>query len=263
MWPGRFSSGGRSCRGWLIWLIGVLLTLQLPACTSQGQEPAAQTLRIGILPDETEKALRERYAPLLSFVAAETGLACEQAKAWQDAGAKPFRIAVNLSGRQLGQSNIIQDVEEAIAASGLDPSFLELELTESCVMKRAEQAAKILDALRELGTTIAIDDFGTGYSSLNYLKRLPVDRLKIDRSLIHDIPGDPNDVAIAKAIVAMGHSLGLSVIAEGIETKVQRDLLASIGCDEMQGFLFSPPIAASALANLLDASPRWACANDR
>ena len=115
-------------------------------------------------------------------------------------------------------------------------------------MKRAERAAKTLDALRELGTTIAIDDFGTGYSSLSYLKRFAVDRLKIDRTFVRDIPRNANDTALAKSIIALGHSLNLSIVAEGVETQAQRELLASFGCDEVQGFLFSAPRTAEALA---------------
>lgn len=129
-------------------------------------------------------------------------------------------------------------------------------------MKRAEQAAKKLDALRELGTTIAIDDFGTGYSSLSYLKRFPVDRLKIDRSFVRDIPQDAHDIALAKAIVALGHSLNLSVVAEGVETQAQREFLTSIGCDEMQGFLYCAPKTASELVSLLFATAQSACVND-
>ncbi len=186
--------------------------------------------------------------------------ACAQAKAWQDDGLTPVRISVNLSGRQLEQDNIVQEVHAVLDDTGLDPSYLELELTESSVMKRAERAVKILDAFRELGITIAIDDFGTGYSSLSYLKRFPVDRLKIDRSFVRDIPQDANDVALARAIVALGHSLNLSVVAEGVETVAQRELLTSMGCDEMQGFLYSKPGTASELASLLSApGPTGVC----
>jgi len=188
--------------------------------------------------------------------------ACAQAKIWQKRGLKPFRIAVNLSGRQLRQTSIVREVRDVLEDTGLDPSYLELELTESSVMHQAEQAAKTLDALRGLGTTIAIDDFGTGYSSLSYLKRFPVDRLKIDRSFVRDIPQDANDIALAKAIVVLGHSLNLSVVAEGVETQAQRELLTSIGCDEMQGFLYSRPKTADELMSLLNTPARSACVND-
>jgi diguanylate cyclase (GGDEF)-like protein/PAS domain S-box-containing protein len=187
--------------------------------------------------------------------------ACAQAKAWQNNGLSPVRISVNLSGRQLEQANIVKEVHDALKDTGLDPAYLELELTESAVMKRAEHAAKALDGLRALGTTIAIDDFGTGYSSLSYLKRFSVDRLKIDRSFVRDIPQDPNDVALARAIVALAKSLDLSVVAEGVETEAQRDLLTSIRCDEMQGYLFSPPRPASELESLLSVPTRSVCIN--
>jgi len=187
--------------------------------------------------------------------------ACAQAKAWQDNGLTPVRISVNLSGRQLEQANIVQEVHDALQDAALDPAYLELELTESAVMKRAEHAAKALDGLRALGTTIAIDDFGTGYSSLSYLKRFPVDRLKIDRSFIRDIPQDPNDIALARAIVALAKSLGLGVVAEGVETEAQKDLLTSIRCDEMQGYLFSAPRPAGELESLLSSPTRPVCIN--
>jgi diguanylate cyclase (GGDEF)-like protein len=188
--------------------------------------------------------------------------ACTQVKAWQNDGLAPFRIVVNLSGRQLAQSKFVQEVRDVLEDTGLDPSHLELELTESSLMKQEERVARTLDALRALGTTISIDDFGTGYSSLSYLKRFPFDRLKIDRSFMRDIPQNSNDVAFAKAIVALGHSLNLGVVAEGVATQAQRELLTSIGCDEMQGFLYSAPRTASELAPLLSARTRSVCVND-
>jgi diguanylate cyclase (GGDEF)-like protein/PAS domain S-box-containing protein len=188
--------------------------------------------------------------------------ACAQAKAWQNDGLTPFRIAVNLSGRQLRNANISHVVRDILEETALDPCYLELELTESSVMKHAQQALKTLNMLRELGVTISIDDFGTGYSSLSYLKLFPVDRLKIDRSFVRDIPHDANDVAIASAIVTLGHSLNLSVIAEGIETQAQRELLTSIGCDEMQGFLHSTPRTASELLPMLTPQTLSSCVNE-
>ena len=188
--------------------------------------------------------------------------ACAQAKAWQNDGLTPFRIAVNLSERQLRNTDIAHEVRDILEETGLDPCYLELELTESSVMKNAQQALKALNLLREIGVNIAIDDFGTGYSSLSYLKLFPVDRLKIDRSFVRDIPHDANDVAIASAIVTLGHSLNLSVVAEGIETQAQRELLTSIGCDEMQGFLYSAPRTASELLLMLAPQTRSTCVND-
>ena len=188
--------------------------------------------------------------------------ACKQAKTWQNEGLVPFRMAVNLSERQLRNSGIALEVRDILEKTGLDPCYLELELTESSVMKHAQQALTTLNMLRDLGVTIAIDDFGTGYSSLSYLKLFPVDRLKIDRSFIRDIPHDVNDVAIARTIVTLGHSLNLSVVAEGIETPAQRELLTSIGCDEMQGFLYCQPLTADELLPMLTTQTLSDCCND-
>ena len=189
--------------------------------------------------------------------------ACAQAKTWQNDGLPPIRIAVNLAERQLRQPSIVQGIGDILNDTALDPRLLELELTESSVMKRAERAADTLNALRELGTSIAIDDFGTGYSSLSYLKHLPVDRLKIDRSFVRDIPQDTSDIALVKSIVALGQSLKLSVLAEGVETQAQKGLLTSIGCDEMQGFLYSPPVTAEQVPRLLNSETPSVCVNNQ
>ncbi|MBY0268225.1 MAG: EAL domain-containing protein [Burkholderiales bacterium] len=191
----------------------------------------------------------DKFIPL----AEETGLivpigrivmmrACVAAKRWQECGIPGFRVAVNLSPRQFAQSELVADVRHILEDTGLAPEFLELEITESMVMENPERAAAILHELRAVGVKLAIDDFGTGYSSLGYLKRFPVDTLKIDRSFIKDVPADADDVAITHAVIAMGHSLRLLTVAEGVETKAQAEFLATNGCDLMQGYLISRPL---------------------
>ncbi len=171
--------------------------------------------------------------------------ACTEAKRWQDAGAQDFRIAVNLSPRQFAHSDLVSDVRHILEDTGLPPATLELEITESMVMDKPERATAILHELRALGVQLAIDDFGTGYSSLGYLKRFPVNTLKVDRSFIKDIPDATDDVAITHAVIAMGRSLRLNVVAEGVETAAQAEFLRNNGCDLMQGYLISKPIPAA------------------
>ncbi len=178
--------------------------------------------------------------------------ACVEAKCWQDAGAHDFRIAVNLSPRQFSHDDLVSDVRHILEDTGLPPETLELEITESMVMDKPEQATTTLHELRALGVKLAIDDFGTGYSSLGYLKRFPVNTLKVDRSFIKDIPHDADDVAITNAVIAMGRSLRLSVVAEGVETTAQADFLRSNGCDLMQGFLIGKPMPAAELRCFLE-----------
>jgi diguanylate cyclase (GGDEF)-like protein len=190
-------------------------------------------------------------------VAEETGIiveigdwvltnACREMKHWIDAGLKPIRMAVNVSARQLRRRDFCETVASALAASGLPADLLELEITESSVMENPQEAIIILERLGRMGVTLAIDDFGTGYSSLAYLKLFPIDHLKIDRSFVADIETDLNDRAIAFGTIALAHSLGLRVIAEGVETEDQLDLLRANGCDEVQGFLFSKPLTSAA-----------------
>jgi len=162
-----------------------------------------------------------------------------------------MRVAVNLSARQFTQKTLLIDVARTITQSGLTPDSLELEITESLVMHNPEGAAETLHKLKDMGITLSIDDFGTGYSSLAYLKRFPIDCVKIDRSFIKDIPTEADDMAITKGIIALGHSLRLKVIAEGVETKEQQDFLRSNACDEMQGYLFSKPLPAEEVTTLL------------
>jgi EAL domain-containing protein (putative c-di-GMP-specific phosphodiesterase class I) len=170
--------------------------------------------------------------------------ACRQNRQWQNEGLPPLRVAVNLSARQFVQANLARRVAEILQETGLDPSCLELELTESTIMSNAEATITILQELKTMGISLAIDDFGTGYSSLSYLKHFPIDRLKIDRSFVCDITTNPDDAAIADAIIAMAHSLKLKVTAEGVEKQEQLKYLSTRNCDEMQGYILSYPIGA-------------------
>ncbi len=168
---------------------------------------------------------------------------CKQMRLWIDSGLPEFAIAVNCSSVQFTRSDMIQDINEAIEYSGLDPYLLEIELTESLLLQDIEVGIDILRSMKELGIQVAIDDFGTGFSSLSYLKRLPVDKLKIDRSFVSDLCVDAGDVAIVSAIITLSHNLNLTVVAEGVETQQQYDILRGFDCNEAQGFLISHPMA--------------------
>jgi diguanylate cyclase (GGDEF)-like protein/PAS domain S-box-containing protein len=217
--------------------------------------------------------LPEKFIPL----AEETGLivplgawvietACRQAAAWSVAGMPPVRMSVNLSAHQLRDRSLVHHVADTLDRTGLPADRLELEITESAMATNSEQSIEVLRSLRDLGVRLAVDDFGAGFSSLAYLKRLPISRLKIDRSFVMDMEHSANDVAIAHGIVALANTMGLSVTAEGIETPAQLDILKSFGCGEGQGFLFSRPVAAAELAAFLQspsASPTAAKAARR
>lgn len=195
-------------------------------------------------------------------VAEETGLivplgewvlrtACEQNKAWQRAGLKPVCVAVNLSARQFKHQDLVQVVADILKETGIDPGYLELEMTESLIMQNVEETIATLTRLKAIGVRLAIDDFGTGYSSLSYLKRFPIDMLKIDQSFVRNITTDPDDAVIAKTIISMAHDMQLNVIAEGVETEGQKSFLRLRHCDEMQGYLFSRPVPAGEFEVLL------------
>ena len=179
--------------------------------------------------------------------------ACRQAKAWEAAGLARLKVAVNLSARQFRQSNLLEMIGQVLQETGLDPQsgMLELELTESMVMRNVEESVVTLNSLHEMGLQLSIDDFGTGYSSLSYLKRFPINTLKIDQSFVRDISNDPEDAAITVAIVDLAHSLKLNVIAEGVETREQLEFLRAISCNEAQGYYFSRPLAPDALEKFL------------
>jgi diguanylate cyclase (GGDEF)-like protein/PAS domain S-box-containing protein len=173
-------------------------------------------------------------------------MACQQTKAWVDQGlcGKGWRTAVNISAVQVMHDDLHALVKEVTSSAGLDPVYLELELTETYIMQNPKVARVLMENLKKLGVTLAVDDFGIGYSSLSYLKQFPIDRLKVDRSFIRDIPDDTDDVAITKAILALARSLGLEVLAEGVEDKVQKEFLLDEGCFFAQGYFYSPPIKA-------------------
>jgi diguanylate cyclase (GGDEF)-like protein/PAS domain S-box-containing protein len=216
------------------------------------------------------EALLRWHSPVLGTVspaqfiplAEETGLivpigkwvmrtACMQNIAWQKEGLPRVGMSVNLSMRQLTDEGLVREIESVLRDTGMDPQLLEFEVTESMIMHNAERAVKVLTAIKELGVRLAIDDFGTGYSSLAHLKRFPIDTLKVDRSFIREVPADAEDRAIAEAIIAMGKTLSLTVVAEGVETPEQQAFLSERSCDEMQGYYFSTPVAAQDFALLL------------
>ncbi len=181
--------------------------------------------------------------------------ACAQNMAWQRRGLRPVSMAVNLSPRQFVDEHLLRDVDEALASSGMPPVLLQLEVTESMVMRNVSRAVKVLDAIQNRGIRLAIDDFGTGYSSMSLMKQFPIDTIKIDRSFVRDLPNDSEDRAIAQAIISMGKALGMTVVAEGVETIEQQAFLRSHDCDEMQGYLFSKPLPPAELASLLRSTP--------
>jgi diguanylate cyclase (GGDEF)-like protein len=177
--------------------------------------------------------------------------ACARNKAWQDQGFTNLTVAVNLSARQFADPKLLSKLTCIIQSSGMDTSTLELEITESMVMTHGASAVEVLEALKAIGVHITIDDFGTGYSSLAYLKRLPIDSIKIDRSFIRDVPGDSGGAKITRAIIALAHSLKLQVIAEGVETEAQLAFLRSLHCDEFQGFYLYRPLPETEIDGVL------------
>lgn len=172
--------------------------------------------------------------------------ACRQLADWRRRGLAAPRVAVNLSPRQFRQADLVERIAAILAETGADPAGLELEITESAAMHNPDEAVAALRRLRAMGVSLAIDDFGTGYSSLSHLKRFPIDTLKIDRSFVQGIPGDGDDTAIVRAIVAMAGGLRLAVLAEGVESEAQRAFLETLGCASAQGWLYGRPQPAAA-----------------
>ncbi len=177
--------------------------------------------------------------------------ACEQNLRWQRQGMPKIPVAVNISGHQLQQKDLVATIHKVLNKTGLDPCYLELEVTETVIMQNPDFAAAVLNELREIGIRLAIDDFGTGYSSLAHLKRFCVDSLKIDKAFVRDVDSNSTDAAIASAIIAMGASLKMEVIAEGVETEGQLSFLRKNMCNTMQGYLFSRPVPPEEIQHLL------------
>jgi len=218
-----------------------------------GAEALVRWLRpgVGLIPPGQFITLAEETGLIIPMTEKVLRMACAQNKAWQDAGLKTIDMAVNVSARQFQQDDLVDVITEVLDEIGMDPTHLHLEITESTLMRNPGRALDTLRRLKEMGIGLSIDDFGTGYSSLSHLKRFPIDQLKIDRSFVKDIPGDLEDVAIAEAVIAMAHTMKLKVIAEGVETLDQLELLRSLGCDEMQGYFVSPPVPAADFEYLL------------
>lgn len=222
-----------------------------PQVDQDGRVTGAEAL-LRWLPADQPSIPPDQFIPL----AEDTGLiiplglwvmrtACAQLKAWAGWPQGRLQIAVNVSARQFRQPDFVEQVRNVLGQSGADPSLLKLELTESAVLGDIEAIIAKMEQIRTLGVTFSLDDFGTGFSSLSCLKRLPLDQLKIDKSFVRDITVDPNDAAIVRAIIAMSYSLGIHVIAEGVETEAQRDFLKDSGCTHFQGYLFGKPLSIS------------------
>jgi len=213
---------------------------------TRGQIPPAQFIPVA-----------EQCGLILPIGSWVLGEACRQAHAWMDAGLPEMTIAVNVSDRQFQSGNFAEGLFAILLDTGLDPRFLELEVTESLLVRRPESTALILQTLREKGVNVAIDDFGTGYSSLSYLYKLPLDSLKIDQSFVRQITATPSQTGIVSAIIAMGKNLKLSVVAEGVETAEELDFLQSRNCDEAQGYYFSRPVPPQQFVKLLEGTQAW------
>ncbi len=212
-------------------------------------------LELGLVPPEKFIPLAEETGLIVPIGEWVLKTACTQNKFWQDTlGLPSLSVAVNLSARQFQQPNLVNIVMQILSETKLAPQSLELEITESIAMQNVEFTKKILSELYALGVSISIDDFGTGYCSLSYLKNFPIHGLKIDRSFVRDLSDNNHDAAITTAIIALAHGLKLAVVAEGVETEEQRNLLRVLDCELMQGYLFSRPLSAEDITRLLQKS---------
>jgi len=210
----------------------------------------------GILPPADFIGLAEDTGLILDISETVMRTACAQTRAWQVRGHDRLKIAINISARQLRQKDFLDRLVEILSETRLDPTCVELELTETTIMENTEVAAQVLARIRRLGMKVAIDDFGTGYSSLSYLKQLPIDTVKLDQSFVKGANVDPDDAALVMAIVTLAHNLRLKVIAEGIETAEQLAFLRLLRCDEGQGYLFGKPMSAELFESSLVGDPK-------
>jgi diguanylate cyclase (GGDEF)-like protein len=211
---------------------------------------------LGLVPPAEFIPLAEETGLIVPIGAWVLRTACAQVRRWHRMGHARLELAVNISARQFQEKNLVATIAAAVDESGIAADLLELELTESVIMRDAPEAARRLKELTALGLRLAIDDFGTGYSSLGYLKAFPISTLKIDRSFVRDVDRDPNSAALAQAIIALASSLKHKVVAEGVETREQLDLLRACGCQELQGYVFSRPLPPEELLALLEKGAR-------
>ncbi len=206
--------------------------------------------QLGLLLPDRFVALAEEIGVIIPIGYWTLNRVCERARVWQEMG-MPLPVAVNLCASQFHERDLVTELAAIFKATGVSPGTIELEITESMVMRDPDRAGKIMESLRAMGVRISIDDFGTGHSSLGYLKRFPIDRLKVDRLFVRDLPHNGDDVAITRAVIAMAHSLRMTVVAEGVESKDQFDLLRAEGCDEFQGYYCRPPLEEEDLLRFL------------
>jgi EAL domain-containing protein (putative c-di-GMP-specific phosphodiesterase class I) len=209
---------------------------------------------LGMIPPDEFIPIAEETGMIIELGEWVLKEACRQNKAWQEAGYQRIRVAVNLSSMQFIQRDLSDIVGDSLNMSNLDARYLELEITESILMRNVNETIATLKDFKNMGINISVDDFGTGYSSLSYLKRFPLNSLKIDRSFIKEIPENQDDVTITSAIIAMAHRLNLEVVAEGVESQRQLDFLKQQGCEMAQGYFFSRPLPAIEFESLLSRS---------
>jgi EAL domain-containing protein (putative c-di-GMP-specific phosphodiesterase class I) len=207
--------------------------------------------KLGLVPPSDFIPLAEETGLILPIGEWVLREACRQNREWQDQGFSRMRIGVNISARQFQQQHLSDTVVRILEESNLEPRFLELELTESSIMSNADATIEVLSKLQSMGVAISVDDFGTGFSSLSYLKRLPIDSLKVDQSFVRELATDPDDAALVMAIVNLAHALRLRVVAEGVETQEQLRFLRLLRCDEIQGYLISRPLPVEGITELL------------